>query len=132
MAFVLPTFNLSCDIYNGPWVGKTLRLSVMGNLAFGRRVQQGPGTWFEPPAGPTTMPVVLLLPPLTDVRGKLLVPEGDIVEAPAGSNRWYVVESVEDIGKGFANEHRGAVITQISFLMDPVGYAGCVWTIPMP
>jgi hypothetical protein len=51
----------------------------------------------------------LLLPPLSDVRG----PQDssgftDVVEVPAGSGRYYGVAAVDDIGKGYSNEHRTA------------------------
>jgi hypothetical protein len=56
----------------------------------------------------------LLLPALTDIRYSSLLPSGawvgDCVEAPAGSGRYYAVWAVDDAGKGFANEHRVAIL----------------------
>jgi hypothetical protein len=62
-------------------------------------------------AGVPIVAMSLLLPALTDVRatqGVGGVP--DTVEVPAGSGRWYGVAGVDDIGKGYANEHRTACI----------------------
>jgi len=56
------------------------------------------------------MAMSLLLPPLADVRGPQDSVSADMVEVPAGSGRWYFVVGVDDIGKGFANEHRSAAI----------------------
>jgi hypothetical protein len=52
----------------------------------------------------------LLLPPAVDVRGPQDTVSFDMVEVPAGSGRWYSVVGVDDIGKGFSNEHRTAAI----------------------
>jgi len=52
----------------------------------------------------------LLVPKLVDVRGPQDTVSADLVEVPAGSGRWYVVVAVDDIGKGFSNEHRTASI----------------------
>jgi hypothetical protein len=56
------------------------------------------------------MTMNLLLPAKTDVRGPQDVRSFDMVEVPAGSGRWYSVVFVDDIGRGFANEHRTAGI----------------------
>jgi hypothetical protein len=125
MAFILPTFNLTCDIYDNGGVFPPVaapRLTPVCNLAFGRRVN-------VLSTGGTTVPgllvigVSLLLPPLTDVRGQQdAAVQPDYVQCPAGSGRWYQVQVVEDIGKGFANEHRSAALYIV---------AGS-WTSPYP
>jgi hypothetical protein len=110
MAYVLPTFNLTINVWhyatyfgNFPTVIPTPDFTVAANLALGRRINQAfnQNMW-------------LLLPPLTDIRDGIknvpLTPHGDYVEVPAGSGRYYAVLEVDDIGKGFANEHRCAVI----------------------
>ena len=110
MAFVLPTFNLSVSVWRVLGVGGTYAspdLSVMANLSPGKRVMFqglmiGPN---EPIA-----PMELLLPAFTDIRSRWNNVERDLVEAPSGSNRFYEVTQVDDIGKGFANEHRIAWI----------------------
>lgn len=133
MAFTLPEFNLTCDIYSGPYLTKAFRISVDGNLAFGRRVNWVPhdiGAIVEDLA--VSWEMFLLLPPLTDVRSTISSGQGDVIEAPAGSGRWYGVAAVEDIGKGFDNEHRVAALYQISEYRNAVAYAGLFWPVPMP
>jgi len=131
MAFTLPDFNLPVDIYTGPWTTRVLRVSVMGNLAYSRRVNLGP----EQQSGEQYASAAfmsLLLPALTDVRSYLTTGQADSVEVPAGSGRWYSVDSVDDIGKGFANEHRCAMLSQSSQFLNAVQYPGLTWPIPIP
>lgn len=132
MPFTLPTFNLTVDIYSGPWTSKSLRLSSPANFAFGRRVQQQYQDAGVPDHSVCSFQQLLLLPPLTDIRSGILVLFSDVVEVPSGSGRWYGVFAVDDIGKGFPNEHRAAVVTQISHLLDPTLYPGLLWPVPMP
>jgi len=129
MAFNLPTFNLLCDIYTPPWLTKVFRAQVSGNLAFGRRGNFN----FLDYAEDTALQgyASLLLPPGTDVRAYPTYPSADVIEIPSGSGRWYRVMWVEDIGKGFDNEHRSAAVAQISSTLDPTLYAGLSWPIPM-
>jgi hypothetical protein len=128
MPFVLPTFNLVCNV----WFQKDFTVPVPAgppdlamvacNLALGKRI-----------AGPQLFTMWLLLPPLTNVfyPNVLVIPNlYDIVEVPAGSLRWYGVESVDDIGKGFANEHRFATLINLSTGIgaDP----SYTWPRPIP
>ena len=71
----------------------------------------------------------LLLPALTDIRSVVTFPGGggskcDIVECPLGSGRFYLVISVDDVGKGFGNEFRCAAIQATNL------YG--VWPTPIP
>lgn len=130
MAFTLPVFNLTCNIYTGPWLTKAFRLSSPCNLARGRRVAQSEG----PVLGGSdleNMSMTVLLPPLTDIRDITIAGPGDVVEVPAGSGRWYGVVIVDDVGKGFANEHRFACIAKLSEIFGPA-YAGADWPRPIP
>ena len=131
MAFTLPNFNLSVDIYTGPWTAKSLRLSVMGNLAQGRR--RMPVFVFENDA-PTiyTSTPQLLVPALTDIRDGSVGTDADIIDVPAGSGRWYSVVAVDDFGKGFANEHRYALLHKIFERMNPILFPGANWPTPIP
>jgi hypothetical protein len=132
MAFDIPTFNTAIGIWNGPWLSRTVRGLTACNLAFGRRVQQSwlsGGNW-ENAAGGFQM--LLLLPYRTDIRSGLVQLHPDIVEVPALSGRWYQVIAVDDIGRGFPNEHRAAVIIGISQFTDPTEYAGLFWPVPIP
>jgi hypothetical protein len=117
MAFTLPTFNVSVEIYTfASYVAP--RLTVMANMSPGRRIML---------EGPTPL-MMLLLPALTDIRDGVsagLVP--DFVVAPAGSGRWYDVSWFDDVAKGFANEYR---IAWISKHVNPATGAG--WPQPAP
>ena len=131
MAFSLPVFNLNVDIYTGPWLTRVLRVSVLGNLAYGRRVEQYGYFGSTARALAPSRQSLLLLPPLTDVRSFIQVNDPDMVEVPSGSGRWYQVGDVEDIGKGFVNEHRAAAIFQASSQYGGTEFAGLVWPVPM-
>lgn len=129
MSFTVPDFPMTCEIFNGPWLTKTLRVTAAPcNLGLGKRTLFFAGDYIP---GGSQVTSQLLLPAGTDVRSQLLVPNYDIVEVPSGSSRWYLVAGVEDIGKGFANEHRVAMITQFSQLYDMVNWLGAVWPVPM-
>jgi len=131
MAYILPDFNLTCDIYTGPWLTKVFRLSSDCNLAIGRRVMFIPFDWAN--QAPTYAPLSqLLLPPLTDVQDASVTGEPDIIECPAGSGRWYRVAGVDDMGKGFPNEHRFAMISKIYEQLNNVAFAGLQWPNPIP
>ncbi len=114
--FSLPTFNVSVSIWRSTAIppGGPPAVIVMGNLAWGRRsaplVSVGQSTG-----------MTLLLPALTDVRGDDGLALGDIVEVPSGSSRFYHADYVDDIGKGFLNEHRAAVLRH-----------GSPWPVPTP
>jgi len=54
----------------------------------------------------------------------------DMVEAPAGSGRWYVVYEVDDIAKGFANEYRWAALQK--YTNFPVIANMPDWPAPIP
>jgi hypothetical protein len=132
MAFSVPTFNLVCKIYTGPWPG-VLRLSPFCNLATGRRV-----VWWGNGGNdsPTTLygaTPLLLVPPLTDIRDSSCGPTPDFVEVPALSGRWYVVQMVDDVGKGFPNEYRLATIGKIfQGVNGSLDYPGLFWPTPIP
>lgn len=115
MAFVLPTFNVSANVYdgNGPgiFVPGTQRLVVLCNFSLGRLVITGPD------AQPSNLPGtgsgidsvyrIMRVPALTDIRSAWsLATFPDEVEVPAGSGCFYIVEDVADQAKGFPNEHR--------------------------
>ncbi len=135
MAFILPTFNLAVDVYTGPFIGHGApRLSVMGNLAYSKRVTEGVVSGLIPSDAIAQVPVKLLLPVGTDVRDASVAnpPNSDLVQVPAGSGRWYYVANVDDIGKGFANEHRCAIIFKIYEAIDPPLFPGLLWPTPIP
>lgn len=119
MAFRLPNFNLSCNIATPdiPLVAAIptppYRLvNVPCALVYGRRVN-------VVSTGGTTLAGVplqcenLLLPAFTDIRGPQDNVSFDVVEVPSGTGRWYAVGFADDIGKGWANEHRSAALLAI-------------------
>lgn len=132
MSFSVPTFNLICDVY-GVTLPSTLtfRGSSACNLAMGRRVNwilaaSSPGMGTE---GSTPM---LLLPALTDIRDSSVGSEADVVEVPQGSGRWYQVNNVDDVGKGFPNEYRLATLGKIYHFGGWVALGIPNWPIPIP
>jgi len=131
LSFSIPEFPLNCGVYTGPWLAKAYRTDMVCNLAWGKRVSTI-ATGF---AGATDLAqtcMTLLLPAGSDVRDVCCNGVNDIIEVPAGSGRWYQVSVVDDIGKGFPNEHRGAVIVKIAEPLDPTGFAGLFWPTPVP
>lgn len=133
MPFSLPNFNLRCDVYTGPWLTKALRVSdVPCNLAWGKRVQDFAAFDTAPDESSGSPQMVLLTPAGTDLRSKIISGQGDVVEVPQGSGRWYGVFAVDDIGKGFDNEHRGAWVLQISEHLNATLYAGLIPPVPWP
>jgi hypothetical protein len=58
----------------------------------------------------------------TDIRDLNTATGYDIVEVPAGTGRLYLVEQVDDVGKGFLNEHRCATLSKGLF----------TWPSPIP
>lgn len=121
MAFTVPTFNLTSNIWRSanppPGIPDVV---VSGNLAWGRRVSSYQGLV----SGLNEPLMTLLLPPGTDVRSPACATGADTVEVPAGSGRFYIVIGVDDIGKGFPNEHRAAVLSWTSVF----GF----WPVPIP
>lgn len=132
MSFSVPTFNLTCDIYNGPWLTKSLRLSSPCNLALGRRVIGQFQDYAVPQVAAASLQMQLLLPGGTDLHDAFMGLPNDVIEVPAGSGRWYGLFAFDDVGKGFANEYRIADISKIAAAVDPTRYAGCVWPTPVP
>jgi hypothetical protein len=57
---------------------------------------------------------------------------GDLLEIPEDSGRWYGVVAVDDMSKGFENEHRVAIISQVGFAASPQLYPDLKWPVPMP
>jgi hypothetical protein len=111
MAYIVPAMPLGVNVWLPPAVFPPVGLPsvvTVGNLSPGRRVAAAYRTGQDE--------VFVLLPALTDVR------IGGVVEVPAGSGRYYKVASVDDLGKGFANEHRYAAIV--------ADYAS--WPVPYP
>jgi len=114
MAFVLPTFNLTGKIvsFAGNPATAPVRLEVECQLR-APNVSYA-SSWFT--VSNYTPGVISLWPPLTDIRDRWSAPinSPDYVEIPSGSGRWYFVAYVDDIGKGFPNEHRFALMGKVN------------------
>lgn len=119
MAFRVPTFNLSVSIFTNPGTGPA-RVVTMGNLRYGLAVNVGGAVGGTNIQGFVSSFVTLLLPALTDVRDLFNASGQDVVEVPTGSGRKYVVDHVEDIGKGFTNEHRSALLYKLGPWPTPI------------
>lgn len=128
MPYVVPTFNLLCNVKGNagtlvapiPPVAPYRLTGQICALVWGRRVNVAStgGTTF---VGVPLQTISLLLPARTDIRGPACTIGEDCVECPAGSGRWYCVYAMDDIGRGWPNEHRCAVMMAIpSFWPDPV------------
>jgi hypothetical protein len=143
MGFRLPTFNLNVNIWGaGSHVGNPADRTCVGNLSPGeRRSMIGSSEDFANLAGLTppmlgmvlmTQFMYLLVPKLTDIRSWDFsggFDPCDCVEVPAGTGRYYMVTAVDDVGKGFANEHRFAVLLALTpawmAFLNP-------WMVPPP
>jgi len=116
-SFGIPVFNIPTFIYHNPGTHMPPPvppdLEVMGNLANGR-VAHLPVWLPRPPAlSAQSMSSSILFPKLTDIRDSSCIGGPDVIECPKFSGRFYWVSYVDDIAKGFANEHRWAVIQKI-------------------
>lgn len=116
MAFRTPVFNLTCNLWRNapalPPAGPP-DLVLSCQLAW-----DGTGRFLLLPRAAATVPIhfmQLRLPFRTDVRGLSQTPTPDTVEVPAGTGRYYQVHRVDDVARGFANEYRCALISEISF-----------------
>ena len=114
-----PTFPLVAAIVGGGVLDNTqARLTAPCNLALGKGVHvQG---WFDLD-GADALFTKALMPRGTDVRDRFSDGGPDAVECPSGSGRWYLVHTVLDVGSGFPNEYRLAVI-----------YKTGTWPTPLP
>ena len=135
--FRVPTFPLRVNVWRnttGVLGSDTMAAPVLAgapaNLAYGERVQVM-STGGTGAVGVPSQVMNLLLTAGSDVRASqntgmvadaVTGIKGDYVEAPADSGRWYVITFVDDVGKGFANEHRTASLLQIPG----------TWTTPSP
>ncbi len=113
MAYVVPQMPLTCGIWNANVIPPPLgpdRTSAC-NLAWGRRVAV-PSTGGTGTLGVVLFTMTLLLPKFTNLWGDPDLVACNVVEVPLGTGRYYRVAVVDDIGRGFANEHRGAILVQ--------------------
>jgi hypothetical protein len=132
MAFAVPTFNLTAAIWTGPYKTKIHRFDVRCNLAFGRRIQQPVVDDLDAYSITGTLQMALLFPALTDLHDFNSGHDNDVIECPIGTGRWYGLIAYDDVGKGFSNEYRLAVVSKISEAVNPTEYPGLLWPTPTP
>ena len=119
MAYVLPVFNMTCDIYtSGDHTVAPRVVAAPCNLAWGRRVATAIEGTFTAGIIPDFC-LTLMLPAGTDIRGARSTTSGDAVEVPSGSGRYYLVAVADNIGMGFTNEHKAALIFQEDSFKTP-------------
>jgi len=121
MAFAIPTFNLSVNIWRAATgITNPPDVVTIGQLRVTPRAIQGQMDWESYQIPSDYDPIQLFsifvcLPKLTDVRGPQFDPTfggvGDFLQV--GTREvWYKVMQVEDVAKGFDNEYRIAQLWQ--------------------
>src|ERR1700676_857108 len=115
----LPTFNRTCNVWfnqggTNPPVGPPDAVFIC-QLQLGRKLA----------VTESVIPCAMwmLLPSLTNIHPVSLVAgflNGDEVEVPANSGRFYQVQAVDDVALGFPNEHRFALLTQTPLWPNPI------------
>jgi hypothetical protein len=119
MPYRVPTFNVLVNIWRATTpLTSPPDVTSLGNLAWGRSVSASTG--IPEDLDPDTLVAKLLLPSSTDVRDSYSPPGADIVEVPAGTLRYYVVKQVDDVGRGFPNQFRFAIITKLAPWPGPI------------
>lgn len=114
MPYALPTFPLKINIWTGsttPPVGSPRVVDAKANLAWGKRVS-GMSTGGTSAPGIIVATMQLLLEATTDIRGSHATTQGDTLEIPSGSGRYYSTWVADYVGLGFANCHKCAIIFQ--------------------
>lgn len=118
MAFVLPQFNLRCNVLHYPKVpGDVPDFDVECQLSVGEAHAIAHVT--DDALVAYVHAMWLRLPFNTDIRSVNYGTREDYVEIPQWSGRWYRVASVDDFGPGFNNEHRFAIVIQYSWGLQP-------------
>jgi len=134
MPYVVPAMPLLVHVWHAydPAVsayGSPDILSVHANLSPGKRTFQAID--IVPSSPVTGFAMELLVPALTDIRAASDVALADLIECPKASQRFYLVRYVDDIGKGFANEHRFVLMVMFDKQVDFTD-ANLPFPVPMP
>jgi len=108
VAYVIPEMPLEYNLWrsgNAPPAAPDV--TRFCNLAMGRRVSSYQGVISFP-----TEPIMsLLVLAGEDIRGPQCGAPDVVIEVPANTGRFYQILGVDDIGKGFLNEHRVALLS---------------------
>ncbi len=113
MAYQVPNFPLTCRAHawlpgpyppGGPVAGSVDFLGQLRFLKTAAELGQSNALNF----------MLLLIAASTPLFGNTASQNGDFVEVPKGSGRWYQVMMVDAVAAGFSNEHQAAVIVQMT------------------
>lgn len=126
MSFNPPTLPIKCNIWQGQagLVAPPTGPPTQANVPCALRHYKTVGGYLAQNNHVTVS--AILLAARTDIRPtRAQGQNGDLVEVPAGSGCFWVVEGVADVARGFANEYRLAwLITNWSM--------AAFWVWPMP
>jgi len=135
MSFRPPAFNLTCNVWHDythvapAYAAPDATFAC--NLSPGRRVIVSAGgnvTQLNP-----RFAMELLLPKRSDIRAAWnAIATEDLVEVPAGTNRWYAVSAVDDVGRGFTNEYRLALIYVVPGPITFTDVGAVPYPVPLP
>jgi hypothetical protein len=118
----LPTFPLIANIWHtGSILTGPPDVIVQAQLHVGVQHRQIAGL-SAPDQGLITR--FIYLPKATDVR-PIWAGGADIIECPAGSSHFYLVDDVDDVAKGFLNEFRVACV--VATILTP---GRTPWPVP--
>jgi len=132
MAFTIPTFNLLCDVFDGPWPAPVRIVGLACNLQMARRASIVSSVSISADQIFAHSPC-LLVPAGSDVRDASCANNPDYIECPSGSGRFYFVNGVDDVAKGFDNEFRLVSMSKMYFNVDGGGsFPGLFWPTPIP
>lgn len=119
--YVIPVFNVNVAFWRfGTSIANPPDVLALGNLSPGKIVSGDKGS----DASPIGQSMWLRLPKGTDAQDLKNGVGPDTCECPYTSGRFYVVEIVDDIGGGFANEHRFAVLGGVGTWPTPFPTVG--------
>lgn len=131
-SFALPNFNLLAAVWHNP--GRVPNLypapsaTIPCNLANGRVSHVLNSQQRLIAQNTLGASASVLWPAHSDVRDASVGPNPDVVEIPAGSGRFYWIAFMDDIAKGFANEHRWTICPKV--FTD--GHFDYRWPLPVP
>lgn len=114
MAYSRPRMPIQCDIYDNVGTVPPTAAPRVANVNCQLRFLRSQFAQLaDNGRGVSTM--LLLVNPGTDIRMTWGFNLPDLVEVPSGTGRWYVVNAVDDVAKGFPNEYRAASISSTNF-----------------
>jgi hypothetical protein len=107
--FRLPTLNLTANVWHNSGVVPPAGAPDIAGMAC-QLAWDHSGDIATPPAAQKHF-MKMRVPPRSDLRDANSSTGPDVVEIPAGTARYYAVQLVDDVGRGFPNEFRQALVT---------------------